>query len=384
MKLAIVSDLHCKHPSKEKEAVKSTFLYSDDIGLNTNKHPVKALCKLIKSEGIVADFLLCPGDITDLADQQGLITGFSHLIKIRDSLDTKYLISTVGNHDASSRDLEADSSFENLKNLDELYPFPDKTNNENYWKSGFTIFKIGNTLFMVFNSCFSHNNSTKAKTSKITANQLSEMSDQLDGLNLDEIKHRVFLCHHHPDKHSNLDYPDDDTIEKGDHLIDLLNKYKFQICIHGHKHDPRLSIRGNLPIFCSGSFSSKTNVDDMKADNTFHIVDLQEGTNKGTIRTWVYLPVRGWVEKADSEFPNNVGFGYNGNIEELGDSVKTLLDQSGAEFINFDELTKTIDDLIFLSEQNQNDLTSFLKNKFNMEFIPSFPSKPKILIKQRV
>ena len=100
IKIAIISDLHCKHSSSEG-ATKSTLLYSDDITGTAMTNPIKALKELINDREIETQILLCPGDIADKADPQGLTSGWGYLEAIQKSLKADLLIATIGNHDVN-------------------------------------------------------------------------------------------------------------------------------------------------------------------------------------------------------------------------------------------------------------------------------------------
>lgn len=79
MRICIISDLHCKYKQLPNEPL-DTFLISNDPRYPENKHPVAALLKLIDSNPeINADYLICPGDLGDRADEQGIISSWSFL-----------------------------------------------------------------------------------------------------------------------------------------------------------------------------------------------------------------------------------------------------------------------------------------------------------------
>jgi len=54
LKIAVISDLHCKHSKSEDKTV-STLLYSDDIAGSITTNPYLALKELIKSNELVSD-----------------------------------------------------------------------------------------------------------------------------------------------------------------------------------------------------------------------------------------------------------------------------------------------------------------------------------------
>lgn len=111
--ITVISDLHCKHSSSEKQgsiSLTSTNLYSDGLrSENTPKHPVHCLLQEIERNisAFKSDVLLCPGDIADKVDHQGYITGWAFLEEIGQAINAKNLFATIGNHDVDSRRLSA-------------------------------------------------------------------------------------------------------------------------------------------------------------------------------------------------------------------------------------------------------------------------------------
>lgn len=375
LKIGVVSDLHCKYRN-EHETFTSTFLYSNEFPGLTKTHPISALEVLIDKENLQVDIVLCPGDISDKADDQGLITGWGYLEKIRKMLKATSLLASVGNHDIGNRDVSNKDPFYKLKYLDRNYPTPDKSLNDKFWSKGFCLFENGEYAVLLFNSSWSHVNVSSAYSSSITQAQLDEIEEDLSKLT-SNIKFKFFLCHHHVLTHSNVDYSDTDFIDKGDKLIALLNQFKFQIVIHGHKHDPRLTIQNSLPIFCSGSFSSRMNLTETGAENTFHIIELEPGVSKGTIKSWSLSQAKGWIPKLDSYFPFFIGFGYNGDLKHLADNCKSLL--NGKNVLYFNELLMDIPEIAYLSPTQQEDFSSILKSDHKLVFSPSFPNTPNVI-----
>ncbi len=382
IKIAVVSDMHCMHSSKEKPPDVATYLYSDDIGRSETRHPIKALKNLIDKDELDAYILLCPGDITNLADTQGLITGWSYLEKIRVKIGAKKLIATVGNHDVASRNDDIGNVNLDLQLLDANYPIPSDLVRGDFWTNGYSFVDFENILVLNINSCHFHNNSKTAKKSKIDISQLDSIRKELQKKDLTGFDYKIVLIHHHPIPHSNMDYEDLDMLDKGDELIALLNQYKFQILIHGHKHDARLTIYQSLPIFCAGSLSSLMNVKDLKSDNTFHIINLEAGEAKGYIESWIYAPQEGWVSRLDTRFPCLTGFGFNGDIKTLAKTINDWLSEKTKENRSYYEpLATAIPDLKFLTNANQVDLSKILETEYDLEFSPNYPNKPKLISK---
>jgi predicted phosphodiesterase len=382
IKIAIISDMHCMHSSKEKSPENiSTHLYSDDLGTSENRHPVKALYKLINKETLRTKLLICPGDITNHADKQGLLSGWSYLEKIRSQLNATDIVATVGNHDIQSRNDLVGNVFLELQSLSPDYPVPKDIENSNYWSLGYLILKRDETLILNINSCFFHKNSITAKKSQIESSQLEAIEKELNSVNLDDFPYKIVLIHHHPIIHSNMDYEDVDKLDKGDELISLIKKFKFQIIVHGHKHESRLTISNSIPIFCSGSFSSLMNVNILKCDNTFHILNLEKFQAKGFIETWIYAPQEGWIYRQDTPFPCVTGFGFDGIIGSLAKEINEWLSTSKEGKMSlYNDLKSQFPDLNYLNKDKQIELAEELKNNFNLSFHPNYPSKPEVII----
>ncbi|HEY6976416.1 MAG TPA: hypothetical protein VH396_09000, partial [Chitinophagaceae bacterium] len=69
--IAIVSDLHCHHSqqfTKDDKRQVHSYLHSDLLRLPANEHPVQSLLHLINEKTIKAEYLLCPGDVTNQVD----------------------------------------------------------------------------------------------------------------------------------------------------------------------------------------------------------------------------------------------------------------------------------------------------------------------------
>lgn len=373
--LAVISDLHCSHSSKDEK--KDCKLHSDDLGTSDKRHPVKSLLKLIKKENLSSDLVLCPGDITNCADKQGLITGWSFLKEIRSALNATDIIATIGNHDIDSRNLSLGNVFSEIKYLDDNYPLPNVLKDE-YWSNGYSFWKSNDILILNINTCYYHGNHVTVNESKIDQAQLDKIESLLDSENLETYNYRIALCHHHIIAHSNLDYSDSDKLDKGDNLALLLRKFNFQIVIHGHKHDPRLTMYNRLPIFCAGSFSSRMNTKDLEIQNTFHIVTLEKNHPTGYIRSWIHQPTEGWLTKLDTYFPCFTGFGFNGDISNLASQIKAWFDSRSNPIYKYEDLTKSFNTISNMTKEDQFFLSHEL-SKSGIVFHPPYPNLPKII-----
>lgn len=376
MRIAIISDLHCKHSSSDNGS-KSTLLYSDDINGSPLTNPIKALQKLIIDEAIKCDIVLCPGDIADKADPQGLASGWQYLEKIQKELNASLLVATVGNHDVNIKN--GDDPIGILKEFEQNYPIPYQQELRNqFWLDNYCIVKHDRTLILVFNSCHSHRDSESSRKSNITASQLEKIDRSLREVSLDDYDYKIALCHHHPINHGNLSNPDIDLVSNGDELIKLLELSKFQVVIHGHKHEPRLSYKDSMAIFCSGSLSSTQNVFDLRIENTFHIMDIQPNESMGKIESWVLIPRKGWVQKTGTYFPCFTGFGAKMSMNTLANKCVEWLNTQNLDLAYYKNLKEVFPQLDYLTPNDQLLFNGFL-NDLNTELTPSFPDLPNVI-----
>lgn len=302
LKIAIISDLHCHLSSNNANSRNESYLIVGAKRSPKLRHPVQALIELINQEQLEADTLLCPGDLTDKSCQQGLSQAITHLIEIRDKLKCKNLFCTLGNHDIDSRKLYSNNPFDIPKDIHPEYPFNNSEQLKQYWADGFIIIKdIQDIMYLIINTVAQHYDDVSAKRGIFSASQLENLGKQLSSYNLengDQI--RIALMHHHPILHSYLDYSPDDVLANGDQLMELLSKHKFNLLIHGHRHQPRwqrhISNDNGMLVIASGSFSAMLYDIASTTRNLFHIISLKVESSifSGKIESWEYNHGFGW------------------------------------------------------------------------------------------
>lgn len=386
IRIAIISDLHCRYG---KETPSSTYLYSDLPRIPITKHPIQALKSLIKKESLVADYVICPGDITDKINIQGLISGYGFINEIKNDLCAKKLICVPGNHDVDSRKNHPDEGpFEILKKYIIDYPLEESSLVEKFWANNFAIYKDEDVQFLIINSVFNHFDIENAQKSVIPERILDEIKNDINKDSDTEI-FKIAICHHHPIKISSADsikYKDGDSLENGDSLLNILDT-KYSIFIHGHKHIPQLVIRNTLPIFCAGSFSSLENIIETPYKNCFHIINLNLESNqcKGKIETWFYTNGKGWAKSKDPEeaFPSLTGFGLYTDINEFALKIKDWFVEKEKERIHFSDVLTAFPDIEYLTPIQQESLINELL-KYQLEFNPALTIGAKELSKQLI
>lgn len=368
--IAVLSDLHC-HPSQHNPW--ESYLHSDALALPECINPSESLISLAKKRGIRADVLLVPGDITNRANKQGIVSGWQCLQRIAEALKVKSIAASLGNHDVDSRseDDQADP-FYLTKHLAKNFPIPNKRQQQTFWANGFCLLSKKDFCVLIINSVFEHHNEEEAKRGSITPHCLKELSSSLESINQPT---RIALLHHHPLPHEVHGLGNDDLMKRGSLLLDLLYENNFQLVIHGHKHHPKLThfFKGGrlLTVFGAGSFSA-TNTSGIFTNtrNLFHLIKLsnpvpQNCSNPGQIYSWEYHVANGWTEpnKTSADIPHVTGFGCLMTSEQLADEIEASFNTEKQPFLKWKTLLNKIPQLDFLTPQTFDQLVTYLKKK---------------------
>jgi len=388
--VAVISDLHCHHSRKflkTETPLEHSHLSSDMLNMPIKDRPIYSLIDLLNKETPKQkfDFLLCPGDITHQVDLQGFISGWQHIKTLGRELGAE-IVATLGNHDVDSRyNLYPHDVFYIARRMGSDFPFKTDNTTYDFWSDGISFIEFENVKLLVINTVKFHTNKDLAARGIMEDLQLEKIEAYLEKKPDDKIK--IALCHHHPIPHTRGNLGSEDLIELGSELVDKLNKYQFDLLIHGHKHDPWLryshGTNETLPIFSAGSFSFKGPGMMSGARNTFHTIRIiKDGNNKalGHIKTWEFLPFNGWrlADSGDHYFPPHSGFGYNGRVDDLVTRTKEILQAGNGEFIPWSEFIKQLSDVEFLVPEECHQYRDKLRLS-NIITNPEFPKLPEII-----
>lgn len=295
IRLAIVSDLHC-HPEAVSFKENDSYLYT--AALRANDHPVESLQRELSD--IEVDLIIAPGDFTNKADVQGFISGWNYVLDIKDILKAQDVVATLGNHDVDSGNSFSNYSLETAKGIRKNFPLKDEKLRDQFWSKGCTFYEHDSCRILVINSCHFHYSRLAASGGKVDDDMLNYIDEYLKDINDNKIL--LALVHHHPILHDRQKLGAHDLIVNADALLDKLAEYKFDLVIHGHKHDPLLryhlttATSYRLPIFSSGSFASLSNNLWCGSRNFFHVLEInkEETLTNGQINSWTYFPQNGW------------------------------------------------------------------------------------------
>ena len=283
-----------------------------------------------------ADYLVCPGDVTNQASAAGFEVGWSKLKALQVALGAQHLLATTGNHEVHSRAGEKDDvvglstqALDPLAAIQQHADYPSTCLNDSdrwvYWGRGYQIVEKPNILFVIINSSHFHpttraNEFERGRISDIALDLLKTELNQRIAVD----KKRVFvaLLHHHPIPHEAGTAPEENIqMHNGSQLIRMLDDTNVAwLVIHGHKHEGRLiqAQGSNNPptVFAAASFGAA--LDGVLATKTrqqFYILNLDvcdhsiEPTAKCRIRAW-YWTGTSWepARKLAEGLPDRCGY----------------------------------------------------------------------------
>jgi len=369
LRLAVISDLHC-HPTRKnlkEEGVNETYLLTDKLREPANDHPVESLLKVIDEENFSVDLTLCPGDFTDKANIQGFIDGWSFSLELNRKLKAANIIATLGNHDVDCYNNYSNYSLTTAKGIKQGFPLASQDDCNVFWSKGCVFVEHEDYRVLVINSSHYHYNKISAKSGAVGDDLIEYVEQYLKDKDDDKIQ--IAMSHHHPIDHSRQKLGEDDKIINADALLDILGEKRFDVFIHGHKHDPLLRYHNTsktnyrLPIFSSGSFSSCSNLMFTSIRNFFHVLEIKKNAvAKCTIKTWTFIPNGGWrMHNDDHGFATYSGFGNQLDVNAIFELIKAEL--SGKIYMQWSELTVKIPDINHLIPSDATRLNEMLNAK---------------------
>lgn len=310
-------------------------------------NPWLALKDYIIANNLVADILLCVGDITVHAEKAGLEAAWKELLELGQLLGSSHIVSATGNHDVQSRGtgkaIQASvirelsktvGMFEPLKNLDPAYPVVEISGGSlterrdahiEYFGTAVALVEAANYRLAVLNSCCEHgpepHEHDRGSFPKSAQRHLEAKFAETTGNKIN-----VFVCHHPPGVHGEHDLGEYDFILNGDGLLRCLERHGPWLVVHGHKHHGRISYaQGSNAapvIFSASSLGFCLDVAKPGVRNQFYILDLiqrESGALRGQIRAWDWYVGRGWVLATPEKggIYDGCGFGHRCDLSDV-------------------------------------------------------------------
>lgn len=393
LSIAVLSDLHfCASDAGRKH---THAILSEN--LPPKQDPFADFLALIDSEGLKADVLLTPGDLTTMSCRPGLRAAWAAIQEIAGKMGAELVVASTGNHDVSSREKSAESEpemWEALKQLKPTYPSPqaDELQRLQYWAEHFLILERDWIQVVSLNSCNCHARGEKEyEKGRVTEYTVQVLQEKL--AKGPKKKLNILLCHHHPSGLPELrdTMPDYSEMQHGNKLLSMLDDAPGSwLVIHGHKHLPHLDYAkggSDSPVVLScGSFSAALPAEFLAtASNQAYIIEIDEDVVSklgaaGVIRSWDWVKGAGWAkaERFDSSRKDRIihgsGFGNRTSIVTVAANIRDMLD--GNQVISWKQVIERYPDLEYMRVDDRIKLLKHLKDYKSAEATDEDPMNP--------
>lgn len=395
IKLAVISDLHIGSGSRAADLCPFEDKYSREPAYIDN------FVNFVINRSLSADFLVIPGDISDRAHPLEYELAGKIIARIAEALHVpiENIVVTPGNHDVNwpiSKSHEDDTTrfirtlrFKPIENPNWLIGALLKDQVGSLTESPHFILKqYDKLLFVCYNSACEDDYDTKPHYGIARQSDLDEIRSRLENLSISNDLIKCFVVHHHPTPYSDPrpNQPDFSQMTNADNLRILLEDFKFDFLLHGHKHVPRFSVRirdsGHpLAVLAAGSFSrSLDSTWTGRVHNQFHIIEVDDRDPatmhpRGQMRSWTYttpdwIPSEQWAG-IQHERP----FGFTIALVALQNTLRTFFTSQPAGIaISIHNLFEAIPNLRYLFPERLIEALAPIILEFNFQCYYAVPN----------
>lgn len=373
--IAVASDIHAYDVHDSGPA--PSHLRINSAENEPTQHPISGLIHLIKSEKLRADLFLCPGDLGDKAESTSVQYAWKAVHKLGKALGASLIAAASGNHDLDSRYRNSHDPKGILQGLDPPYPLAEDSLNNKYWAKNFVIVEGANYRLMILNSSAHHGGkSDEIHHGHVSKSTLSEMRKELSGLSPRPLN--IFLCHHHPQPHMEVELGDYDIIKNGQLLLDLLGEFGRWLVIHGHKHHPKIAYASggatSPVVFSAGSLCANLYLElQTRARNQFYLISLPLKENNeiglvGNIQAWDWASGVGWAPSAgmSSGLPSQSAFGTRSDPKLL---ARRLFGLIKGDKLRWEAIKNGLPEVSYLIPNDFLALKKELEKEYNLRIV---------------
>lgn len=248
MKVAIISDLHVGCAARGKDYCPPADIDSRAIDENYQD----MFIDFILEEGISADFLLMPGDLSNRSRFTEVDLGTKIMYEIAQALGVKrdHILSVPGNHDVDwsvyrdysgpEREARKPSRYNSLLRDSTLFINGASNNNLLFTSPHYRIWEFEEAVIVGSNSSWHDDPDSSIHHGSIVQDCIQQIEESLKDVKDFKNKLKIFLIHHHPINYSDpVYYPDHSIMHNAENLLKMLMRNSFDFLIHGHKHVPK-------------------------------------------------------------------------------------------------------------------------------------------------
>lgn len=365
--IVVVSDLHAA-PSARAE---DSYILVEPPEARRYQHPLSDLITFVTERDIRSDYLVCPGDMTNRADDMGKVYAWRRLHELKDALGSASLFASPGNHDITTHTPGVDPRT-TLQNLFPSYPSGDPERDSRFWQDGMVLIEKEHYRFLLFDSCHTHGphpgdglseEEERAYRERLNRGEVTE--PQLRRLerictSLDSRPVNILICHHHPREHQRRALFKDPygSMVQGDELLRTLEEAHASgrwLIIHGHKHIPQLVATSgdiNSPIVLGAASVGGRLWHPVVTvtRNQFHLLRIPLDPHptlaplRGTVESYMWGYGVGWVPAGTESagLPGKCGFGNPVDHRVLAEQVRAYLSEHALAFAKWPDVVEVV------------------------------------------
>lgn len=402
LQLAIISDLHVGKTARSQD-------FCPYEGICIDEQYLDKFCRFVEREKLKANYLLIPGDITGKAHPSEFKLASTIILEIASALSVpeEKILFVPGNHDKDWGVLPSgETDLSGVRNTQMYAPLRhnewlfekilNRSSSQMFTENCTAIWEFDDLIVVGYNSSWHDNRNQEIHHGLIKSSSLEWLDQKLQELDSNPLKVRVFLVHHHPIQYSNPipDLPDFSIMTNAENLLKLLNKYKFDLLLHGHKHVPHLttqSINSGFPlvILGAGSFSSQLEWSyNGHASNLFHLINIDARNSSsecisGLLQSWSYYSGQQWKPSTShGGILHKIGFGSHTTHMALKKQLepKIRLGFQSSNYVKWEDLVKEDRQLMYLPPDLVVALLKEIGNEINATYFGDGPENALLLL----
>ena len=248
LKIAIASDIHAGQSARPRE-LRGPKAYAGD------GEYLDHFRAILQQEGLSADYLVIPGDLTDTGQHEEARTASEVIRELCEAwqIQKDRLIVVPGNHDVNRQaktvgnatDREFWRQFQFAALSDPKLFFADRMAIGSYnlcIDPHLAIWNLPEVDFVVYNSAaFEDEDASTPRHGRVVPDAIVAIDAYFRPRQAADDHLRVFVTHHHPIEYTDEDpdWVDFSMMHGSADLLRCLTTHSFDIFIHGHKHLPR-------------------------------------------------------------------------------------------------------------------------------------------------
>ena len=203
-RVLLLSDLHAQEESGKNQD-ETHYVVSE-----SHDDPLQQLADYLEGSGVMCNAIICPGDMCNKADEEGLLRVWEKINDLKAALGASSVYATPGNHDMDSRQSKKRCPRSALQNLSPGFPVPESDPNfHKFWSVHYSVFHpIEHVRVLLVNSSAYHGYGRFVGVGKGPENYEPEyeygrvLSETIERIRVEleedgDYLLNILVCHHH-------------------------------------------------------------------------------------------------------------------------------------------------------------------------------------------